>query len=988
MAIAAKEGDRSQQLETIFVMPDVLEEAKPELPLSIADFEKAANKSKRQPRSLQGLERGGRSLPAEEILELAPSPQKNQQRRVVILGEPGSGKTTLLAHFAVELAKDNLADNRANNPAQNKLAKSAEPDLLPILISVRDLVGHLDVSILDYLRQFAEKNLEIASLPGGFFEYWLEGGRALILLDGLDEAASETKRRQIAERIELFLAEYPRNPAIITSRPAGYRHDFFRTADMPHYTMQPFDDAKIEEFIDNWYESRIEDPQEAGRWKKSLKNALDEQEAIKQLTRNPLLLTIISLIHRYEAHLPKERYKLYESAVQTLLINWDKKRELEPRDLEYLVPNDFKRLMERLAYWVHCQAIAGEEGEGGTLIEREELIEQLTQYIKELKPMKQLQRYEAKLEAGCFVDYIRERTGLLNEYGVDKYAFVHKTFQEYLAAEEIRYRQEDDDFEEVLEHIEKYLHNSHWREVLLLLIAQQKPKKATKVLRKILEQPTPYESWLHRNLFFAGRCLAEDIEVSDPDLVKNILEQFVDLEAKGHYRVGDRVRSEVFKVLSSLSQTQFDETALELLQERLRDSNKGRLPKYWAAFATKEVATKAILLMLKDESDSVRGSAASALGKLGGKSEAVISKLLSLLKDESDSVRVNAASALGKLGGNSEAVISELLSLLKNESEDVRINAASALGKLRGNSEAVIPRLLSLLKDRSYWVRGEAANALGKLEGDSEALVSGLLSLLKDESEEVRRSAAYALGKLKGDSEAVVPELLPLLKDESDWVCGIAVYVLGKLGDNSEAVITELLPLLKNESKWVRAIAAVALGELGGDSEAVVPGLLALLKDKSEWVRAIAALALSELGSDSEAVVPGLLFLLKDESNFVRAIAMYALSQLGGDSEAVVPELLSLLKDENDLVRGSAASALRELGGNSEAVIPGLLSLLKDDSDLVRSKAADALVKLGKSYGKGAEAIIAQWIEDNRDFENLGDAIDTLWDITSEEEKN
>ena len=58
-------------------------------------------------------------------------------------------------------------------------------------------------------------------------------------------------------------------------------------------------------------------------------------------------------------------------------------------------------------------------------------------------------------------------------------------FQEYLTAQEIRDRQEDD-FDEVLKHIREHLHNSHWREVLLLLIAQQKRSNPKKVIEEIL----------------------------------------------------------------------------------------------------------------------------------------------------------------------------------------------------------------------------------------------------------------------------------------------------------------------------------------------------------------------------------------------------------------------------------------------------------------------------------------------------------------------
>ncbi|WP_442948221.1 HEAT repeat domain-containing protein, partial [Nostoc sp.] len=52
----------------------------------------------------------------------------------------------------------------------------------------------------------------------------------------------------------------------------------------------------------------------------------------------------------------------------------------------------------------------------------------------------------------------------------------------------------------------------------------------------------------------------------------------------------------------------------------------------------------------------------------------------SLLKDKSQNVRYSAASALGKLGNASPQVVEALLGLLKDESQIVRYSAALALG--------------------------------------------------------------------------------------------------------------------------------------------------------------------------------------------------------------------------------------------------------------------------------------------------------------------
>ena len=44
--------------------------------------------------------------------------------------------------------------------------------------------------------------------------------------------------------------------------------------------------------------------------------------AIRELAQNPLLLTIIALVHRIEADLPDERVLLYRKCAETLLSTW------------------------------------------------------------------------------------------------------------------------------------------------------------------------------------------------------------------------------------------------------------------------------------------------------------------------------------------------------------------------------------------------------------------------------------------------------------------------------------------------------------------------------------------------------------------------------------------------------------------------------------------------------------------------------------------
>ena len=206
IAVEDQAIEKSEKLAQIFVMPDVLKEVNIYSRLDIQELGEG--------KSLQQMQRETRSVRkflASQLLH------QNQLNKFVLLGAPGSGKTTLLSFFAVMLAQDN----------PEKIGLHSGIDCLPVLIKIWDFARLSDINLLDYARQFAEKTMSVKPLPEGFFEYWLADGRAMILLDGLDEVVEESKRYEVVQHIKSFLGQYHQNLAIITSRPAGYKRDFF-----------------------------------------------------------------------------------------------------------------------------------------------------------------------------------------------------------------------------------------------------------------------------------------------------------------------------------------------------------------------------------------------------------------------------------------------------------------------------------------------------------------------------------------------------------------------------------------------------------------------------------------------------------------------------------------------------------------------------------------------------------------------------------------
>jgi len=741
VAVPGQDVERAERLAQIFVMPDVEEEGRRGLGIEgLRVWGDEGVTEDRQSQLLQEqrmrsqLERSGRKFSARQLLQ-------QHQKKIVLLGALGSGKTTLMSFLAVTLAEQQRRIAITNDAHAKGLDRSAQgidahtegidrdrsrmvPDTdglfaatqplpLPILIRIRDWALHPDQSIPEYARQFAEKTMHVKPLPKGFFEHWLNNGQALIFLDGLDEVAEPSKRHHLVQCIENFLGQYPLNRAIITSRPAGYRRDFFRTEEFPHYELQPFDDQKIEEFCDRWYTSRVQDTAEAQRRKESLQKALNQQDRIKLLARNPLLLTIIALIHRYQARLPRERYKLYDKAVETLLTSWDDNKELSNQTvLKYLQLDDLRRLMEHLAYWIHTQGHTG-DAEGGTLIDKDELTHQLTQ---EIKTLKQLQLYEAKEEAKRFVEFIRDRTGLLNEQGQDCYAFVHKTFQEYLTAQEINYQADnEDDFELVLTHIEQHLHDPHWREVLLLLIAQQSPKKAARAIRKVLAANSPYEQWLHRDVLFAGRCLAEDpkgLRGADTDLSSEILDVLVELEIRDVNQIGYKVREQVLQTFCSLYETDFEAEALQLLEKQAKFVTHYRLWQYRASLGQEDVVRSYLLERIQMKN----AETIPEVTFLGASLEEALKPLLKTLKQMASDQPPSELSkdANGTTESNSDLwYASTELGWLMERDDTTESN--SGLEYVRTNLElSMEQKHLMLLNNENSYIRHNASKALAE----------------------------------------------------------------------------------------------------------------------------------------------------------------------------------------------------------------------------------------------------------------------------------
>ncbi|HEX9370548.1 MAG TPA: SUMF1/EgtB/PvdO family nonheme iron enzyme [Roseiflexaceae bacterium] len=427
---------------------------------------------------------------------------------LVVLGDPGAGKSTLVRYVMLALAE---------GQARQRLGLDAEwlPILFPVAAFAAARDRRAELAPLDYLSEYY-KGLSQPDY-GSLFRRALLGGRALVLFDGLDEVRED--RLALVKCLEAFVREWdaPGNRIVATSRIAGYDDAPLDDRIFVRATVQPFDDDDIRAFVARWslaYERAgaqglPTDPQVAAdelrrraeARARSLSAAVFANPNVTDLARNPLLLTILALIHNQGTRLPDRRVDLYRLCVEALAETWNRARSLSGREIDVYLGGE--KLDERFvvnllgpaALWIH------EENPGG-LVEQGDLERQLAYTLVRTDG---LPSGKAQRLAQGFIDLVRRHTGLLQERGHRKYGFLHLTFEEYLAARALVDSAAVDDADAL---IHQRCADAGWREVLRLALASASQKETQRLLLHLLAAPTTAETH-GRPVVLAGECLLD-----------------------------------------------------------------------------------------------------------------------------------------------------------------------------------------------------------------------------------------------------------------------------------------------------------------------------------------------------------------------------------------------------------------------------------------------------------------------------------------------
>ncbi|HRB28711.1 MAG TPA: NACHT domain-containing protein [Nitrosomonas sp.] len=259
----------------------------------------------------------------------------SESPRLVVVGEQGTGKTTLLQYLTL-----NVASHQSH-----KIYPSFPESLVPFVIRIRAIK---DFNSLPNPRTLMQHCADIFDNAGAenFVTRVLNDGRALILIDGLDECKgpdvdsihkpqeeiSFTELDKTIDWIKRFVNAYSNNYYIITARPAGYVLGVLKSCEFSECRILPLSENDQSIYVNNWMRavelSNFEvDPKEANRQAinqaSDLLTKLKQLSNIKQFAKTPLMLSVICIVYYYNhKRLPERRIELLHECVDVLLHKW------------------------------------------------------------------------------------------------------------------------------------------------------------------------------------------------------------------------------------------------------------------------------------------------------------------------------------------------------------------------------------------------------------------------------------------------------------------------------------------------------------------------------------------------------------------------------------------------------------------------------------------------------------------------------------------
>ncbi|BCB83804.1 hypothetical protein Psuf_011170 [Phytohabitans suffuscus] len=341
-------------------------------------------------------------------------------------------------------------------------------------------------------------------MPDGWVQAQLRSGRGIVLIDGIDELAVD-RRAEARRWLSDLVAAFPRAHYVVTSRPAAAPADWLGRERFSVAELEPMSRTDVPEFVRRWHQamrhqSRAEEERsETAGYEARLITALENNRHLRQLGGYPLMCALLCALHRdRRAQLPDSRMEVYEVALHMILERRDTERQVVTT--VSLSRTETTLLLEDLAYW-----LIRNEWSDAT---REQIVAHLETKLRAMPRIaaEPIEVYRTLLE----------RSGLLRESVEGRGDFVHRTFQEYLAA---RQAVNEGDIGALVSHA----HLDQWQEVVVMAAGHATLRSRAQLLSGLIERSqAPAAKGVRDTLRLLALACVETSPELPPEIVANI----------------------------------------------------------------------------------------------------------------------------------------------------------------------------------------------------------------------------------------------------------------------------------------------------------------------------------------------------------------------------------------------------------------------------------------------------------------------------------
>ncbi|MBD0743694.1 ATP-binding protein [Streptomyces sp. CBMA152] len=410
--------------------------------------------------------------------------------RVVLRGPAGSGKSTLVQWLALNAARrtftGDLADWNRCVPFVLRLRAFTQADALPL----------------------PDEFLRAAGVPlrapAGWVEQLLAGGRALVLVDGVDEVPTRLRART-ETWLKSLITAFPNARYVVTTRPSAVPVDWLSRQAFVAHSLLPMERDDIRAFIGHWHDAArgecLSDAERAqlATYEASLRQAVGSRRDLGRLATNPLMCALLCALNRdRRMQLPRARKELYDAALDMLLVRRDTEREIACVEGVELTREEQTALLQRLAYWLIRNAQVEAE--------QSEAMEMIADW---LTAMPQVRGTAEQVFAHLLI-----RSGLLREPAPGTVGFVHRTFQDYLGA---KAAVESRDFGVLAANA----HDDTWDDVVQMAVGHARADERARLLKQLLRRADRAPLLRHRLALLAAACLEHAPEL-DPAVRESV----------------------------------------------------------------------------------------------------------------------------------------------------------------------------------------------------------------------------------------------------------------------------------------------------------------------------------------------------------------------------------------------------------------------------------------------------------------------------------